>query len=180
MSWFDAAIVIFFGWWLLSTVASQIPRAPWRGPRFSPGSLLDTRSPFVLLGLTPVFTLFSQVGASYHVFYRDLTVGRRASPWRELTFGRPRRRSDALWNPWARHQVIAWQLAAALARCCELAGARSEAIVISVPYLQILEIVCGRPRSPDTFLRQFLVLESFGWIPTRPPRVVLRSACHRV
>jgi len=56
----------------------------------------------------------------------------------------------------------------------------TDIIMLSIPYLILLNVVSHIDGGDQTRYRQFVLVETFGFNPTSDPRVVLRSDFHLI
>lgn len=133
-----------------------------------------------LFSLLPRWTFFApNPGVSdYHLLYRDRLGNSAFGHWKEVSLDPKRTLTKAVWNPQKRNAKLLTDAVRGLVR---IAGVYSPpGYKTTMPYLVILNFVASLPRWPLADGTQFLIMESFGFVSNRTPRVVFRSEVHRL
>ncbi len=130
--------------------------------------------------LLPIWTFFApNPGRSdYHVVYRDRRADGSVTAWREVEVAECRRPYTWLWNPEKRSKKVISDFVATIATMKLRDRASDAAVMLSLPYLLLLNTVCNIDTDPGATHRQFVLLETFGFNPTAAPQVLLRSDFH--
>src|SRR5215212_5280136 len=169
----DAAIVVIIIYlvWGAATIANQFHsrRPAW----------LRAADVF---GLIPVWTFFAPNPGmtDYYLLYRDRLPDGSFDNWRrvELTKSENGLRV-ALWNPAKRRHKALSDIVSSLIR---LSGQiETDELIVTVPYILILNFVTSRLHSLGADATQFMVLEHSGFSnePERS-RVLVMSGIHRL
>jgi hypothetical protein len=168
MSAAAAAVVVLYAAWVAATIANQFPtRCPAR---------LRAADVF---GLLPVWTFFAPHPGTtdYYLLYRDRLRDGSLDPWREVEL-KPAENGLrlALWNPGKRRHKAVSDVVGALLRS---RGRHGEGLVVTVPYILVLNAVTARPHAPGATGTQFMIMEHGGFAagPERS-RVLVLSAIH--
>ena len=168
MSTAAAAVGALYATWVAATVANQFPdRCPaW------------LRSADVF-GLVPVWTFFAPNPGTtdYYLLYRDRLPDGSLDPWRKVEL-KPAENGLrlALWNPAKRRHKALSDVVGALLRT---RGRPADGLVVTVPYLLVLNAVTARPHAPGATGTQFMIMEHGGFAagPERS-RVLVLSGVH--
>jgi hypothetical protein len=166
---FDLLATVALGAWALATVFNQFP-----SPLTNQIRRMDR------MQLVPLWTFFApNPGTSdYHVVYRDLDAeGRPCRPWEEVCFA-GRTPLSAFWNPQKRASKVVNDLTQSM-----IVMRREDETVTraSVPYVLLLQsVVRHAPCSEGAVSREFMIVQTSGWDPERPPELVFRSVRHRL
>lgn len=157
-----------FGGWLAATVACQFNSRLARA--------LRRRDPLLVI---PQWTFFAPEPAvtDYHVLYRDEYSDGTHSGWMELVLD-PKPACRAVWNVHKRRSKALFDLVQGLLTL--LADDPRAEVKYTVGYVLLLQAVSREPRGREPARTQFVVVESSGYTPSGPPRVVLRSEPHRL
>lgn len=155
-----AVFVGVLGVWFAVSVAAQ-----FRDERF------EKLRRFDVFGLVPLFTFFApNPGHSdQHLLYRDRSASGAVGEWVEIPLVDARRWYSVVWGPDKREKKI---LADAINSLMTSVERQSRSgvdatdlqyyLMLSVPYLTLLNVVVQRPAAPDVTHRQFVVAETFG------------------
>jgi hypothetical protein len=164
-------VVILYVVWVAATIANQ----------FHSWCPMWLRAVDVF-GLIPVWTFFAPNPGmtDYYLLYRDRLLDGSFDNWRKLEL-KPSENSFrlALWNPTKRKQKALSDMVSTLIRLAS--HRKSEALIVTVPYILILNFITSRPHSLGTNGTQFMVLEHSGFsgAPERS-RVLVMSGIHRL
>jgi hypothetical protein len=164
---FEALIAAVLLVWFALSVVQQF------GPRW-----FEHVRDYDVFGLLPLWTFFApNPGHSdFHLVYRDRDDDGVLTNWREFVLCHERRSVEWLWNPDKRGKKVLADVAATLTDYAN-ADAPPDDLMLSLPYLLLLNVVAGlEPRTGVT--RQFAVVETFGYRPIQPTRVILVSDFH--
>lgn len=167
-------VFIVLGAWLLASLANQFA-GPW------------TRSLRALnwCSLLPRLAFFAPdpIDVDYHLAYRDLLDDDEPGPWQSLAIERDGR-WRLLWSPAKRDYQSLLEAVAALAllqNAVTPAVEDAESLLqLSLPYLFLLHLVQHAPARPSTRERQFMVVESNGFGPSRHLALGILSSFHRL
>jgi hypothetical protein len=165
MSIIDAFVVGTFGLWLLFTVLVNIRSLTFPIRRYDP------------LGVLPQWRFFAPVPMQfdYHLLYRDFYSDGEHSDWTEVHIIQPRSFRDVIWNPEKRRKKA---LLDVLTRLAQHIVASDKAILVSLPYLSVLNYISSIPRDTTPVGTQFLVMKSFGEHSVDPYQVLFLSGLH--
>lgn len=132
--------------------------------------------------LLPIWTFFApNPGQSdYHLVYRDKLDDGHLTEWREIEITEPRRPYSFLWNPEKRSKKVLSDVVASIVSSSLRDQEIGSEIMLSLPYLILLNVVSHIGSTPDTTYRQFVLVETFGFRPTSKARIILRSDFHAV
>lgn len=135
-----------------------------------------------VFGLIPIWTFFAPNPGmtDYYLLYRDRLPDESFDNWRKVELkGCENGVRLALWNPAKRRHKALSDLVASLARLASRGP--GQALVLSVPYILILNFITTRPHSLGTTGTQFMILEHGGFSgePERS-RVLVMSGVHRL
>jgi len=131
--------------------------------------------------LNPRWTFFApNPGSSdYHLVYRDADGAGQMGPWQELVVGNPRTLVASLWHPGKRaKKVVTDYSQALLAWDRESAEAEKRSILLTLPYLSLLNLAVSQPRSGSAKVRQFALVESYGFYRNEEPQMLMHSEVH--
>jgi hypothetical protein len=159
-----------FAAWLAASAIHQFDWKFWR-----PVSACDC------FGLLPRWTFFAPRPGTDDVrlVYRDVLDGGAHTGWSELdTLPARDGLARMFWNPGKLDSKAVFDLVQMLAAEVEPSRPFPRAVLISVPYLQILDSVMQPPRAPGATARQFALLQTRGHVPPRQPTVLLLSQPH--
>jgi hypothetical protein len=169
MGVYEGIVALIFAGWFIVSVLNQF-RFGWfnrirRADRFS---------------LLPAWTFFApNPGQSdYHLVYRDRRADGSLTGWREVPITVPRKPYSFIWNPWKRSRKVLSDMVGTVISASRANPQLGDEIMLSIPYLVLLNVVCHFDTSPDATHRQFLLVETFGFRPTALPQIILRSDFH--
>lgn len=154
--------------WLAASVLNQLNFKWFDGIR--------QRDAFSLL---PIWSFFApHPGQSdYHVVYRDRRADGSLSGWNEIQISDVRRPYSWLWNPEKRSKKVISDVVAMVADASSGAP-RGNGLMLTLPYLLVLNVVSHLAAEPTATHRQFLILETYGFEPVAPARALLQSDFH--
>lgn len=166
----EILVASFLGGWLLLSILNQF--------RFSWLDRVKRADAFALL---PLWTFFApNPGQSdYHCVYRDQFPDGTLGEWKELPLTEPRKPYSFFWNPEKRSKKVLSDVVASLVTDVASQRLGHPDVMVTVPYLLLLNVVSAQPGSGGA-LRQFAVVETYGFIPTGAPRALLSSIFHSV
>jgi len=159
-------VLATLGAWLVLSVIQQFS-PPW----FARVQGID------IFGLIPLWTFFApNPGHSdYHLVYRDELHDGTITPWREVPMCELRGPRSFIWNPEKRSKKVLADVAAALV---QHADATSELeTLVSLPYLILLNVIAAE-EPVRAAARQFVLVETFGFLRRGPTRALLVSRFH--
>jgi len=171
MSFAAIVVITVYVVWLAATIVNQFHS--WC-PKW-----LKAVNVFALI---PIWTFFAPNPGmtDYYLLYRDRLPDGSLDNWKKIEL----KASDngfrvALWNPTKRKHKALTDLVSTLTQVVKRQG--SEGLVVSVPYILILNFITSRPHSLGTDGTQFMVLEHGGFSnePERS-RVLVMSGIHRL
>ena len=153
--------------WVGATLALQAPKLrPWlRGKEISV--------------LIPEYRFFAPkpVEGDYHLLYRDVFADGTATAWTEVCLLRPRTLGHAFFHPTKRERKALFD---AIVQLQDLQPKEPRAIAMTVPYLAVLNYVSSLPRTVRPAHTQFAVMQSYGWLSSKPTATVMVSRTHKV
>jgi hypothetical protein len=165
-------IVSFFVLWFAASVALYVP-GPWQGPirKLAAWSVM------------PAVTYFAPdpVDVDFHLVFRDVLLDGTTGSWQEVPFENPRPLS-LLWDLSKRQQRALLDATSELSRLAsEVAPAcRSgeRMLLLSFPYLFLLNLVAHQPRARGATHRQFVIVQSQGFGNERRLSLGIASELH--
>src|ERR1700688_673305 len=115
--------------------------------------------------LVPIWTLFApNPGCTdYHLLFRDRYDDGQFSEWRELHAFGDRGLFTALWNPNKRFRKWVLDVAQYLSWMAVRHPDNPGAILASIPYLLVQNLVTSLPNNNRVRGRQFIILETHGF-----------------
>jgi hypothetical protein len=157
-------LALYIVWFLLS-VANQFQRAS-----------RSRLAPFLSVLLVPRWTFFApNPGHSdYFLEYRDHTEDLFSTPWQRVSVLEERTLLGAIWNPNRRQSKLLFDVTQSL-QVSALAMEDPEGICVSIPYLLVMNYLDSLPVEPPCTIRQFRVVESYGFFPYKEEHLILRS-----
>jgi hypothetical protein len=132
------------------------------------------------VGVFPGFSFFAPIpgGHDYFLLWRGVRGG-LPGDWREPRLLRRRTWRSAVWNPEKRVRKAVIDLAGALAHEVAVQTQR-DIVMLSVPYLLILQHVSSLGRAAGADAVQFAILTAAGSDRERKIDLLVSSAVHRV
>jgi hypothetical protein len=132
--------------------------------------------------LLPSWTLFApRPGISdYHLLFRDRRQDGHFSQWTELHTLGERNLLTALWNPEKRFRKWLFDVGQFLSSLSARHPVEPGAILGSVPYHAVWNLISQLPRGADTAGRQFVIVETQSSGTETKLNVILRSAVHEL
>lgn len=115
--------------------------------------------------------------SDYRLLYREKDANGRLSAWIEIPITEQRRPHHCLWNPQKRSVKVLTDIASALLGS-DLR--HQQAVVLSLPYLLLLQTVSHHEIAETSVQRQFMILTAVGRRSTAQPQVRFRSQFHAV
>jgi hypothetical protein len=155
--------------WLVCSVILQF------GPTWF--SFIERYDVFMLL---PRWTFFApRPGMSdYHLLYRDQLENGLLSDWVEIPITEERKLYSFLWNPEKKSKKILSDVVASLLQLGQSGVRESTALMLSLPYLILLNVVVHHDQRRAGTQRQFVLVEKFRHEGNPTIRVLLTSASH--
>src|SRR3954466_8083099 len=165
---FSCFIIIVLGIWLFLSILAQfrdIKVIKW----------IKDSDPFALL---PAWTFFAPIPgvADYKLLYRDKLLDGKYTKWIKIPY-----RDHSIWhsilNPDKRRQK-------AIADCCisllqiSIKNPKDKSILLSFPYLFILNYIMSMPKNPLCEYRQFSIIRTFGYLSDKQPDLLFTSCLH--
>jgi len=135
-----------------------------------------------IFGLIPVWTFFAPNPGmtDYYLLYRDRLPDDSFDNWRKVDLKKSENGFRlALWNPTKRKHKALSDIVSSLVRLAN--NRESETLIVSVPYILILNFITSHPHSLGANSTQFMILEHGGFSgePERS-RVLVMSGIHRL
>lgn len=133
---------------------------------------------FDYAGLIPYWSFFApQPGVwDYRLVYRDRLADGSITRWTEIEILDPRRPWHALWNPRRREKKAFHDLVTQLMR--ESRDTRPEGLILTVPYLMLLNWVSSLPRPSSASGTQFAIVFDYGATSDEAAQPAVVSAMH--
>lgn len=170
-SWTTAEIVIAvaFTAWLIASIANQLP-----------GDLCRWLKRRDVIAAIPAWTFFApNPGRSdYFLLYRDRSPDGHLGPWRVVAMEGKDGLLSALWNPLKRKNKALTDMVSELLFLA--ARYRKSSLVVTMPYVVLLNVVSSQRRTAPAEATQFAVFETFGFHNRRSPEIVFESDFHRL
>jgi hypothetical protein len=140
--------------WLLLSVVAQVRSAPFD----SLASAVRRRDQF---GLIPNWSFFAPTPAmtDLHLLYRDRNNHERIELWSEFLIADTPRLLQGLWNPQKRIEKAWIDVLLSLLEVATRSPTAGE-IVLSGPYLFVLQRISSEPRFGAAKARQFAVIQT--------------------
>ncbi len=135
---------------------------------------------FDLFHLLPKWTFFAPNPGhtDYHLLYRDLRDDAIPTGWTEVNIVQERSILASVWNPEKRVRKCLLDLTQNLVKQRPSSADEENAVVLSVPYLLLLNYVAHLNAPGSSNARQFIIFQSHGFFPNKEPELLIRSAFH--
>lgn len=171
MSLLDALSTVFLSALLIASALYQF-KFKWMLP-------IIQRDVFHLL---PKFTFFAPNPGhtDYHLLYRDSLADTTLTEWIEVPLAQERTLLAAFWNPQKRFSKSTLDLTQALITSGSKSVEDDNALILSIPYLLLLNYVTSLARPSMSRARQFVIFQSHGFFPTKEPDLLIRSGLHEL
>lgn len=168
MSYYEIFLAVLFAVWAAATAAFQFDV-----PSIRRWSYRDC------FGLLPLWTFFAPTPGQtdYHLLYRDQLTGGDLSPWSEIALTEGRKLHSACWNPEKRSKKVLSDVVQMLIETSAALQAPQH-VILSTPYVLVLNVVMNEPRSADAARRMFVIAQTQGFLRTTDPQPLVRSALH--
>jgi hypothetical protein len=155
--------------WLVCSVILQF------GPAWF--SFIEKYDLFMLL---PRWTFFAPMPgmSDYHLLYRDQLEDDRLSDWVEIPITEERKLYSFIWNPEKKSKKILSDVVASLVEFSQMGVREGPVLMLSLPYLILLNVVVHHDQKRVGIKRQFIVVEKFRQDGNPTIRVLLTSAFH--
>jgi hypothetical protein len=115
----------------------------------------------------------------YHLVYLLKSHTRDFDAWQEVSWSSGRAWSSCVWNPTKRYYKIQFDAINAIMSICRDNSTYEEgALVLTIPYLLLLNIACSHSCTQQADSIQFAIVQTHGFEPRKEPTVVLRSRLH--
>jgi hypothetical protein len=147
----DLFVALLFAVWFLLTAVGQL------------GVPLARRiRSWDVCMLLPSFRFFAPTPSVHdlHLLYRDHLASGGVTRWYEVPAARPPQWINPVWNPGRRQNKALFDTTQHLARQINENRASPKAIVVSIPYLALLNYVSALPRPHLVSSTQFLVMRT--------------------
>lgn len=167
----DILIALIFLAWFVLSVLNQFG--------FTWFDKITRHDHFALL---PLWTFFApNPGQSdYHLVYRDRKTDGSVTEWHEIEMTERRKPFGFIWNPEKRSKKVLSDVVTSIVSSIPTANESDQVIMLSIPYLILLNVVTHIDGEGQGTYRQFVLVETFGFNPTSEPRLVLRSDFHLI
>lgn len=164
----DFIIALLLVGWFLLLVLNQF------GLRW-----LETVRTHDYLGLLAEWKFFDRESGQtdYRLLYREKDADGQLSVWREIPIAEGRRAFHCFWNPQKRSVKVLTDIASGLLGS-ELR--HQKAVMLSLPYLLLLQTVSHYEIHETPIQRQFMILKTLGRRSPAPPQVLFRSEFHTI
>jgi hypothetical protein len=158
--------------WLILTLIFNIPKLDILISRYLPTGRWTI--------LIPSWSFFAPNPAKsdHALLYRDLYDSGEISPWREVISSQLRHLRTSVWNPDGRPKKALSDATSSLMRLARRHNGADTSMVLSVPYLLLLNRISCIPSGPGVTNRQFLIVRYSVKQPQ--PEVVLLSNMHEI
>lgn len=129
--------------------------------------------------LLPRWAFFARPGFfDKHLMYRNQLPDNSFAAWREILPVEKRTLVKALWNPAKRCRK---SLTDAIDSLIQLRKTDpQQSLVLTMPYLTILNYVTSQPHDPRATAAQFMVVRTGGFLAGGKPRLVFKSDWHGI
>jgi hypothetical protein len=165
-------VVAVFILWFAAAVLLYVP-GPWR----------QTLHKLAAWSLVPASTYFAPepADADFHLVFRDVMADGSQGVWQEVPIENPRPLS-LLFDVSKREQRALLDMTSELSRLAStvapLCRSGERILLLSFPYLFLLNRVAHAPRAPDATHRQFLIVQSQGFGSERRLSLGIASELH--
>ena len=111
-----------------------------------------------VFGVIPYWNFFApQPGTwDYSLLYRDRLASGSQTNWREISLCRPRTAWDWIWNPKKREKKALFDIVTSLMQSATVM--EPDQLVLTVPYIILLDYVSQLPRPYGAVATQFLLM----------------------
>jgi len=156
--------------WAVLSVAYQFD-VPW----------VRRWSHYDVFSLLPLWTFFApRPGQSdYHLLYRDRLADGSTAGWQEVEMVEERQPYSWLWNPEKRSKKVLTDVVQLLIDLAAHSQHDRVALILSTPYVLVLNVVMSLPRHAQATHRQFVIAQTFGYVRRGDPEVVIKADFHR-
>jgi hypothetical protein len=166
-------VIIFYVSWLILTCANQ--------PVFRSNKWISQHDIFHLV---PIWTFFApNPGVSdYNLLSRVKLADGTITAFQEIPLRSKKQISIALFNPNRRLQKALHDHARTIIMQIEkgIPEENKENIKLTFSYISVLNYCSKLPAAPNAHSVQFIILESFGYLELREPRLILNSEFHKI
>lgn len=160
----------FFLVWFILSILFQLDQ-PWF-------HRISQRDRF---GLLPRWTFFApNPGTSdYHLLYRDRLPDGGFTDWVEIPMIAERQLASCLWNPDKRAKKVLADVAMMLIESSRVLPPKDHSVLlVTLPYLILLNIVVNHQPALAGAKRQFVIAETLGFSFQEGPRLLMKSDLH--
>lgn len=166
MTIFEESVAAVLLIWLIVSVLRQFP-----------GRLSARIDAIDICHIVPIWIFFAPrpAGSDLHILFRDYHASGLVSPWKEIPTTFANHPLRMLWNPRKRVAKAVFDMAQIL---MELRDQSPAVTRLSVAYLALLNFVCSQPHASSVQAREFLIVETLGYLPREPLRLAFRSDIH--
>lgn len=165
-TFFELFVALLLALWSLASLLNQLD-SRWMGR-------LRAHEYF---GLLPRWRFFDRDSGQYdyHLFYRQRDAAGTVSSWREVPATESRRPWHCVWNPEKRSTKVLTDLASSLQGS---EWRHQPAVMLTLPYLLLLNVVCNQDGSDPSVRRQFMIAWTSGRRSTYRSQILFRSSFH--
>lgn len=167
---FTYLIVGCLGFWLLASVICQF--------NFLRLENFFRRMDF--FSLLPRWSFFApNPGVTdYHLLYRDKNQEDECGRWIEYPIASNRTLLGAVWNPKKRNKKALSDAVQTLVRSSSMLKASE--FKTSMCYIALVNFIASLPRDTSGRVTQFMIMESYGHLPDKGPKMLFRSEFHKI
>lgn len=147
----DLVLVVLFSTWFILTAIGQLDTSAAQRIR-----------DWDVCMLVPSFKFFAPTPSVHdlHLLYRDRLPDGTVSRWHEVPMAKPPRVISPIWNPGRRYNKALFDTTQHLARHINENKLAPQAVMLSIPYLALLNFISALPRPYFITTTQFLVMRS--------------------
>lgn len=168
----EVLVASFLALWFVGSVLNQF-QFEW---------FEKIRSTVDHFSLFPLWTFFAPNPGQtdYHLVYRDRRADGSTTEWMEVAITESRKFHSFVWNPEKRSKKVISDVVVTLMESIgRVPPDEAElAIMLSFPYLVLLNVVSNLAATPGATHRQFVIAETAGFKRSEDPRLVLKSDFH--
>ncbi len=109
-------------------------------------------------GIIPYWNFFAPTPGTwdYSLLYRDRLATGNHTVWREIQLCSPRKAWDGIWNPGKREKKALFDIVTSLMQSAT--EVEADRLVLTVPYIILLDYVSAMPRPYSADATQFLLM----------------------
>lgn len=158
----------FTAWFSVSVVSQFCQRIGERFPRMT------------AMGLIPLWTFFAPHPSMHdmHLLYRDRMHDGTVRECGFVSTIEARKWHHAVWNPGKFQNKVFYDLVSSLERQVAETNGDPRVVMLTTPYMVMVNLVMHMPRPADSASRQFLVVRDKTFGPDREPEIVFLGEFH--